>query len=95
MQAGAFFPDWGYNCLLGNANSEAAHWPPFLKAAVDHIIENYGENPPADSLNSRDTTNDEDREAHKASLIAFIFAVASHATAGMLNSSAYTYGKLG
>jgi hypothetical protein len=36
VQAGSFFPDWGYGCFNTDEQSEAAHWPPFINAGLDH-----------------------------------------------------------
>ncbi|KAI9670425.1 MAG: hypothetical protein M1829_004748 [Trizodia sp. TS-e1964] len=41
LQAGAFFPDWGYKCFQTDDDAEIAHWPPFIKAAVEYIQETY------------------------------------------------------
>lgn len=76
IQAGAFFPDWGYQCFSTDEDAEAAHWPPFLIAAVEHITSKYGFlNETANALRSPD------EQRHLESLIAFMFAVASHQTA--------------
>ncbi|EGC39443.1 hypothetical protein DICPUDRAFT_96554 [Dictyostelium purpureum] len=41
FDAGAAFPDFGYDCA-GLANeSEAAHWPPFLRAGSQYLIDTY------------------------------------------------------
>ncbi|KAL7271108.1 hypothetical protein RUND412_006157 [Rhizina undulata] len=72
VQAGAFFPDWGYQCLYTDDDAEVAHWPPFLVASVEHVISKYG------YLN--DTRSAEEQE-HLESLISFIFAIASHQAA--------------
>ncbi|RCI02894.1 Glycosylphosphatidylinositol specific phospholipase D1 [Rhizopus stolonifer] len=40
-QSGSFFPDWGYNCLGYNQQSEDAHWPTFIKTAVNYVREVY------------------------------------------------------
>ncbi|KAJ3237868.1 protein required for normal CLN1 and CLN2 G1 cyclin expression [Chytriomyces hyalinus] len=37
LQAGSFFPDWGYACAANGEASEAAHWPAFWYAALDHL----------------------------------------------------------
>ncbi|KAJ3248148.1 protein required for normal CLN1 and CLN2 G1 cyclin expression [Chytriomyces hyalinus] len=37
LQAGSFFPDWGYACAANGEASEAAHWPAFWYAAFDHL----------------------------------------------------------
>ncbi|KAG0134940.1 hypothetical protein HOY82DRAFT_577105 [Tuber indicum] len=73
VQAGAFFPDWGYQCLNTNDDAEAAHWPPFLIASVEHINSRYG------SLTSKQRTPEE--QEHLEKLIGFVFAVASHQVA--------------
>ncbi|CUS13261.1 unnamed protein product [Tuber aestivum] len=73
VQAGAFFPDWGYQCLNTNDDAEAAHWPPFLIATVEHINSRYG------SLTSKQRTPEE--QEHLEKLIGFVFAVASHQVA--------------
>uniref|UniRef100_A0A060T7C0 Phosphatidylinositol-glycan-specific phospholipase D n=1 Tax=Blastobotrys adeninivorans TaxID=409370 RepID=A0A060T7C0_BLAAD len=49
-QAGAFFPDAFYSCLGQSEGAEAAHWPPFLKVAVDYWREKYGDNENAQQL---------------------------------------------
>ena len=74
VQAGAFFPDWGYQCLNTNDDAEAAHWPPFLIASVEHINSQYG------SPTSKQQRTPEEQE-HLEKLIGFVFAVASHQTA--------------
>jgi glycosylphosphatidylinositol phospholipase D len=76
IQAGAFFPDWGYQCLSTDDDSEAAHWPPFLIAAVEHITTKYGF---LDASSNASRSPEEQR--HLESLIAFVFAMASHQTA--------------
>ncbi|PWW77328.1 hypothetical protein C7212DRAFT_278597 [Tuber magnatum] len=73
VQAGAFFPDWGYQCLNTNDDAEAAHWPPFLIASVEHINSRYG------SLTSKQRTPEE--QEHLEKLIGFVFAVANHQVA--------------
>jgi len=40
LQAGARFPDWGYQFGYHD-ESEAAHWDPFIKAAANHLHETY------------------------------------------------------
>jgi glycosylphosphatidylinositol phospholipase D len=45
LQAGAFFPDWGYACANQHDSSEAAHWPPFFNETVKYIRETYPERP--------------------------------------------------
>lgn len=76
IQAGAFFPDWGYQCLSADDDSEAAHWPPFLLTAVDYINSKYG------FLNeTANQARSQDEQQHLENLIAFVFALASHQTA--------------
>eukprot|EP01133_Synstelium_polycarpum_P005885 gene5885-6807_t len=41
FQAGAAFPDWGYDCGGFGDESEAAHWPPFLRNATDYLLKTY------------------------------------------------------
>ncbi|CAO3613680.1 unnamed protein product [Mucor hiemalis] len=67
-QAGSFFPDWGYQCLGYNQQSEDAHWPTFIKTAVNYIRETY----PVSQFH-----NDE----HVQGLISFVFAIMSHGMA--------------
>lgn len=62
-QAGVFFPDWGYECLLADQASEIAHWPPFLGVAMSHLLTHY----PA--LN---------QSTSGQRLAAFIFGIAAH-----------------
>ncbi|ORZ02972.1 hypothetical protein BCR43DRAFT_559784 [Syncephalastrum racemosum] len=66
LQAGSFFPDWGYNCLGYHEESEDAHWAPFVRAAVDYVRETYPI--PHDDPESK-------------GLIAFIFGMLSHGVA--------------
>ncbi|KAI9016347.1 hypothetical protein CLU79DRAFT_837638 [Phycomyces nitens] len=66
-QAGSFFPDWGYNCLGYSRQSEDAHWPPFIKSAVDYVRETY--------------PRSEWTEPHVQGLIAFVFSIMSHGVA--------------
>lgn len=40
-QTGAFFPDAFYSCMGLSEAAEAAHWPPFLKSAVEFWREKY------------------------------------------------------
>ncbi|KAG2181022.1 hypothetical protein INT43_008604 [Umbelopsis isabellina] len=65
VQAGSYFPDWGYQCLGYGQSSEDAHWPPFVRAAIAYIHDEYPE-PWGD------------RETEVTGLIAFVFAIASH-----------------
>jgi len=39
--AGSFYPDAFYNCFGDSILAETAHWPPFLKAAVDYYHQEY------------------------------------------------------
>ncbi|CEP18661.1 hypothetical protein [Parasitella parasitica] len=75
-QAGSFFPDWyvdiakewGYQCLGNNQQSEDAHWPTFIKTAVNYIRQTY----PASQFH---------KDTHVKGLISFVFAVMSHGMA--------------
>jgi glycosylphosphatidylinositol phospholipase D len=40
LQAGSFFPDWGYACGSENG-SEVAHWQPFWKAGIELLTRKY------------------------------------------------------
>ncbi|RKP33799.1 hypothetical protein BJ085DRAFT_35199 [Dimargaris cristalligena] len=40
VQAGSFFPDWGYHCGNQKYNCEIAHWAKFIRAAVSYIRRN-------------------------------------------------------
>jgi glycosylphosphatidylinositol phospholipase D len=40
LQAGSFFPDWGYSCGAANG-SEVAHWQPFWKAGIELLTKKY------------------------------------------------------
>ena len=43
LQAGSFFPDWGYNAVAGKSKSaERSHWGPFYAHFIDLFIEKYG-----------------------------------------------------
>ncbi|KAI8093053.1 uncharacterized protein BX664DRAFT_313143 [Halteromyces radiatus] len=63
MQSGSFFPDWGYQCLGYNQQSEDAHWAPFIKTAINYV---------------RDTYPQPWTDPHIQGLIVFIFAIMSH-----------------
>lgn len=39
--AGSFHPDAFYNCFGLSLAAENAHWPPFLKAAVEYYVQRY------------------------------------------------------
>ncbi|CAO3699346.1 unnamed protein product [Rhizopus microsporus] len=67
-QAGSFFPDWGYNCLGYNQQSEDAHWPTFIKTAVNYVREVY---PKSEFHNN----------PHVKGLISFILSTMSHGMA--------------
>ncbi|KAG0750346.1 hypothetical protein G6F57_000758 [Rhizopus arrhizus] len=67
-QAGSFFPDWGYNCLGYNQQSEDAHWPTFIKTAVNYVREVY---PKSEFHN----------DPHVKGLISFIISTMSHGMA--------------
>ena len=83
-QAGAYFPDWGYHCLWADQDAEAAHWPPFQKAWVDHVIEKYGLQGGVPR-----TVLGDDEKAHLRTLISFGFALSSHQTAGKLRRNTW------
>ncbi|KAI7847140.1 hypothetical protein BDC45DRAFT_26091 [Circinella umbellata] len=65
VQAGSFFPDWGYQCLGYNQQSEDAHWAPFIHTAIDYIKETYPS--PRSS-----------KDPHVEGLVSFLFAIMSH-----------------
>ncbi|CAG8702555.1 3328_t:CDS:2, partial [Racocetra persica] len=68
VQAGSFFPDWGYNCWKNDELSEIAHWPPFIKTATEYIREKY---------KSESWEQDEVAQG----VISFLYAITSHGTA--------------
>ena len=77
-QAGSFFPDWGYQCLSGTSDqAEAAHWPEFVKAAVDHLHEEYG--------------GQVDKSADAQALLVFIFGIVSHQVSDLSWHSLHLY----
>ena len=77
-QAGSFFPDWGYQCLSGTSDqAEAAHWPEFVKAAVDHLHEKYG--------------GQVDKSADAQALLVFIFGIVSHQVSDLSWHSLHLY----
>ncbi|KAI8869480.1 hypothetical protein GQ42DRAFT_179258 [Ramicandelaber brevisporus] len=78
LQAGAFFPDWGYGCMSGDDFAEDAHWPPFYAAAVDYIVAKYS----ISSTSSSHGKVELDSKAH--GLIAFLFGTVSHGVADVL-----------
>ena len=67
VQAGAFFPDWGYNCLWSDQDSELAHWSPFQKAWADYVAEKYG----LHGQGSKTILND-DEKLHLQALVSFL-----------------------
>lgn len=68
FQAGAAFPDWGYNCIMGkyipnlHEGSELAHWLPFQKELIRYI---------------RDTNDNPE-------LVALLFGIVSHSVSDIL-----------
>ncbi|KAI9490285.1 hypothetical protein BDB00DRAFT_560866 [Zychaea mexicana] len=65
VQAGSFFPDWGYQCMGYNEEAEDAHWAPFIRTAIDYVKETY----PAPRTSG---------DPHVEGLVSFIFAIMSH-----------------
>ncbi|TPX30774.1 glycosylphosphatidylinositol phospholipase D [Synchytrium microbalum] len=65
LQAGSFFPDWGYACGSASDESEAAHWLPFWNHTIAYIRKTY---PPPLTSNAK-------------ALIAFLFGIVSHGAA--------------
>ncbi|KAJ3211421.1 integrin subunit alpha 8 [Dinochytrium kinnereticum] len=45
LQAGSFFPDWGYSCADQEVAAEEAHWPRFWNETVNYIREVYPQRP--------------------------------------------------
>ena len=37
LQAGSYFPDWGYACFNQHDAAEAAHWPLFWNEAIEYL----------------------------------------------------------
>lgn len=74
VEAGSFFPDWGYNCFRMGEASEEAHWPTFYLTAIAHIKEQY----PAQL---RALRRGVPGDARFEKLLAFLFGVVSHGTA--------------
>ncbi|KAI8895588.1 hypothetical protein BC833DRAFT_600779 [Globomyces pollinis-pini] len=68
LQAGSFFPDWGYACGNASEAAEIAHWPIFWNAGVEYINKTYTK-----PYNSK-----------AKSLIAFLFGTVSHGVADVL-----------
>lgn len=64
MQAGSFFPDAFYTCLGNSEAAEAAHWPPFLEAAVKFWKAKYGK--------------ESDSHEGRLSLKAFLYGAFTH-----------------
>ncbi|RUP47472.1 LOW QUALITY PROTEIN: hypothetical protein BC936DRAFT_145697, partial [Jimgerdemannia flammicorona] len=65
VQAGAFFPDWGFACEEFMGYDEAAedtHWPNFTRVAAEYIREEYPQ----------------PYTPHAQRLLAFLFAIISH-----------------
>ncbi|KAI0224836.1 hypothetical protein L0F63_006067 [Massospora cicadina] len=74
VEAGSFFPDWGYNCFKMGEASEAAHWPTFYAHAVKYIRTKY-----AEQLGAVKRGIPAGKEFER--LLAFLFGVVSHGTA--------------
>ncbi|RIA90534.1 hypothetical protein C1645_151855 [Glomus cerebriforme] len=68
VQAGSFFPDWGFHCMGNDNVSEEAHWPPFMRAGAEYIREKYN-----------NETWEHDSIAQGT--ISFLFAIVSHGVA--------------
>ncbi|RGB30501.1 hypothetical protein C1646_711187 [Rhizophagus diaphanus] len=68
VQAGSFFPDWGFKCMGNDEVSEEAHWPPFMRVGAEYMREKYN-----------NATLEHDHVAQGT--IAFIFAIVSHGVA--------------
>lgn len=47
VQAGAYFPDWGYTCANKSQEAEVAHWPSFWEACLLHFNKKYPKYNPA------------------------------------------------
>ncbi|KYQ94491.1 glycosylphosphatidylinositol phospholipase D [Tieghemostelium lacteum] len=43
FDAGCAFPDFGYSCGNLAEESEAAHWPPFLRAGTRYLLDTYNQ----------------------------------------------------
>lgn len=71
MRAGAFFPDAFYSCFNSSEVAEAAHWPPFLAAAVSYWKDKYETNP----------NLDESSMYNRLALKAFLFGAFTHQVA--------------
>ncbi|KAH6569354.1 hypothetical protein BASA61_009481 [Batrachochytrium salamandrivorans] len=74
VQAGSYFPDWGYACAGQSDAAEEAHWPPFWNASIAYFSEKYhSETLPqwTPHLASPDS----------AALASFLFGVISHGIA--------------
>ncbi|KAI8846787.1 hypothetical protein BC829DRAFT_434322 [Chytridium lagenaria] len=66
LQAGAFFPDWGYSCAEQEIASEEAHWPRFWNETVNYIREIYPQRP---------------WPSKARALVSFLMGIISHGTA--------------
>ena len=73
LQAGSYFPDWGYSCGSSANEAEMAHWPDFWNATLAHLSKKY----------SRPWNLDAER------LVSFLFGVISHSIADVSWHSLY------
>ncbi|KAL5034680.1 hypothetical protein BDV3_004199 [Batrachochytrium dendrobatidis] len=74
VQAGSFFPDWGYACAGQADAAEEAHWPPFWNASLAYFSKTYLE-----SSTPQWFPHEPSPEA--AALVSFLFGVISHGIA--------------
>ncbi|KAJ3192580.1 Glycosylphosphatidylinositol specific phospholipase D1 [Irineochytrium annulatum] len=65
LEAGSYFPDWGYTCANQEDAAEAAHWPPFWNESIRYLQETY-ERP---------------WNADARALVSFLLGVVSHGVA--------------
>ena len=66
LEAGAFFPDWGYSCAGNHEESEMSHWPKFFMQAAKYYNAKY----------SNDSNSAEAQE-----FVAFLLGAISHSVA--------------
>ncbi|KAI8923338.1 hypothetical protein BC831DRAFT_471753 [Entophlyctis helioformis] len=79
VQAGSFFPDWGYACAGQADAAETSHWPPFWNASIQHIAETYGHGRSGTGAASGTGTASTSEAA--LDLVAFLLGVVSHGVA--------------
>jgi glycosylphosphatidylinositol phospholipase D len=87
LEAGSFFPDWGYSCGNASNASEYAHWPPFYAKAAQFIFQSEQ----SGTLNCSDSRNFKSDDIKCQRLLAFLLGGISHSVADISWHSLYPH----